>query len=285
MINFIDKLLNRPNMYRLMLYFLIGLILVAFILSAFGRLPFLPIALLVSTLVIVSVCIWSNHIFANYFMVTSKKESIYITALILVLILTPGYSFKGIIIFIIAAILAMASKYLLAPYGRHIFNPAAISVVIIALALGQYASWWVGTAEMVPIVILGGILVVRKMRRGNEIWTFVATVLALLIIIFIVRGNSVPQVYVILKSTLFSSAFFFFTFVMFTDPMTSPINKKSQFYFAIAVAIFYVTPQLRFFGVSLVPEFALCFGNIFSYLSILYQQHSLNLQKNVISLN
>lgn len=266
--NLLDKLLIRITMYRLMLYILIGLVLTAFIFSCYGLLPFSPVALIVSATVIILFSVWSNNIFANYFMASIKSESVYITALILVLILTPGYSFKEIVVFLIAAILAMASKYLLAPYKRHIFNPAAIAIVITALALGQYASWWVGTSVMAGFVILSGILMIRKMLRGSMVWTFMATVLALLIIIFVIHGDNISQVYTILKSTLVSSAFFFFTFIMFTDPLTSPANKKLQFYFAIIVAILYVTPQLRLFGVSLTPEFALCFGNIFFFLTI-----------------
>lgn len=274
--NLLDKLMIRITMYRLMLYILIGLVLIAFVFSLYGLLPFSPIALIVSTTVIVLFSIWSNSIFANYFTASTKSESVYITALILVLILTPGYSFKEIIVFIIAAILAMASKYLLAPFKRHIFNPAAIAVVITALVLGQYANWWVGTSVMAGFVILSGILMVIKMRRGNVVWTFMATVVALLIIIFVIHGDNITQVYTILKSTLISSAFLFFTFIMFTDPLTSPANKKLQFCFAIIVAILYVTPQLRLFGVSLTPEFALCFGNIFFFLTIPHPKPALN---------
>lgn len=275
MTNFVDKLLSRVTLYRLVLYFLICLILAAFVSSIRGLLPFLPIALIVSTTVIVLFSVWSNNIFSNYFEISVRKESVYITALILVLILTPGFSFKEIVVFIIAAILATASKYLLAPYTRHLFNPAAISVVITALALGQYASWWVGTSSMVLFVILGGMLIVRKMRRADAVWIFMATVLALLIIIFSIRGSNFLQIYTILKSTLMSSAFFFFTFVMFTDPLTSPADKRLQYYFAIITAVLYVTPALRLLGISLTPEFALCFGNIYSYLVSARQRDSL----------
>ncbi len=40
------------------------------------------------------------------------------------------------------------SLYILSLNNKHIFNPAAIAVVITSFALGESASWWVGTASM-----------------------------------------------------------------------------------------------------------------------------------------
>lgn len=280
MIKYIDQLLNRVTLYRLTLYLLIGLVLLASVLSFFHLVSFTPMQIVVSATVILLISIWTNKIFANYFEISTRKESTLITALILVLILSPGYSFREIVVFIIAATLAVASKFLLAPFKKHIFNPAAISVIFTAIVLSQYASWWVGTAVMLPLVILGGILIVRKMRRGDEVLIFMATVLTLLIIAFVFRGKSMPQVYIILKSIFVSSAFLFFTFIMFTEPLTSPFKKQLQYVFAIIVAILYVTPQLRLFGISLTPEFALAFGNIFSYIASYRRKSSLVTKTN-----
>src|SRR5258708_38616884 len=71
-----------------------------------------------------------------------------------------------------AAILAMASKYVLALYKKHLFNPAAIAVVITSFVLHDSASWWIGTVSMLPFVLIGGLLVIRKLRQEDMVWSF-----------------------------------------------------------------------------------------------------------------
>ena len=65
MIALIDRLINRITMYRLVLYYLIGLLGVALLL-AFGKLlPYDPFALLFSVGFLVGVCGITNPIFAS----------------------------------------------------------------------------------------------------------------------------------------------------------------------------------------------------------------------------
>src|SRR5579884_2585482 len=172
MITRVDDLLDRITMYRLVLYVLIAYLAVAEVLSFFHLLPFSPLALLVSTAFLVLMCWATNTILARIFAVPTNVESAYITALILALIIDPissaGLAFLGW-----AAILAMSSKYILSLRNKHIFNPAAIAVVITSFALGDSASWWVGTASMLPVVLIGGALLVRKLRAGEMVLFFI----------------------------------------------------------------------------------------------------------------
>src|ERR1700686_5242062 len=85
----IDNVLNRFTMYRLVLYYLIFLAGAAVALSLFGALPFQPIDLLVSLSVSVAVCWISNSAFAKVFNVPANAESLYITAFILAMLITP----------------------------------------------------------------------------------------------------------------------------------------------------------------------------------------------------
>jgi Na+-transporting NADH:ubiquinone oxidoreductase subunit NqrB len=144
----IDYVLDRITMYRLVLYVLIGLIGMAAILAYFKLLPFSPLALLASTILLIIICWATNFIFAYVLDVPINIESTYITALILALILDPAQSGGAFQFLGWAAILAMSSKYILALNKKHIFNPAAIAVVIPAFVLGQSASWWIGTTGM-----------------------------------------------------------------------------------------------------------------------------------------
>src|SRR6266705_2801117 len=167
MINLIDNFLNRITTYRLVLYYLIFLVVAGVALSLFGFLPFKPLDLLVSLSVLVFLCWIANGVFAKVFHVPANTESLYITAFILALIITPRspsrYLSAGSAIFLWAGVWAMASKYLLAIRRKHIFNPAALSVAIAAFTLNQAAGWWVGTLAMMPFVLLGGLLVARKL--------------------------------------------------------------------------------------------------------------------------
>jgi Na+-transporting NADH:ubiquinone oxidoreductase subunit NqrB len=177
MITFIDDFLDRITMYRLVLYVLIGLIAIAIVLSFFPLLPFSPLPLLFSTVFLVALCWSANTILARVFSVPTNVESAYITALILALIIDPAQSIGGYLFLGWAAILAMSSKYILAFHNKHLFNPAAIAVVITSFALGESASWWVGTVSMLPPMLIGGVLLVRKLRQGEVVTLFVAAAL------------------------------------------------------------------------------------------------------------
>ena len=89
MIRRIDNLLNRITMYRVVLYYLTSLVVVAVALSLLGFLPFQPIDLVASVSVLVCVCWIANSVLARVFNVPPNTESLYITALILALIITP----------------------------------------------------------------------------------------------------------------------------------------------------------------------------------------------------
>ena len=149
----IDYILDRITMYRLVLYVLISFIGMAAILAYFRLLPFSPLWLLGSSLFLVIMCWATNTAFAYTFKVPTNIESGPITALILALIISPAQSLTTFQFLGWAAILAMASKYILALNKKHLFNPAAIAVVITLFAVGDSASWWVGTASMLPIVL------------------------------------------------------------------------------------------------------------------------------------
>ena len=102
----------------------------------------------------------------------TNVESTYISALILALIITPLQSYNDLWFLGWAAVLAMASKYILGIKGKHLFNPVAFAVALTYFTINQSASWWVGNATMLPFVLVGGLLVVRKIapvRPGAQL--------------------------------------------------------------------------------------------------------------------
>ena len=259
---FIDDILNRVTMYRLVLYYLIALILGAFIFGIFGILPYDPTALAFSTVLIIAVCAFTNWIFARAFDAVTNVESVYITALILVLIITPTTASDpaGVGFLIFASVWAMASKYLFAIGKRHIFNPAAFAVALTAIVINEPATWWIGgTIAMMPLVVGGGLLIVRKIRRFDLFLSFAIVAFATII------ATSSPADYMTaIIQTILHSSFFFLAFVMLTEPLTTPPTATLRILYG-AIVGFLFAPNIHIGTFYLTPEIALLVGNVFSY--------------------
>jgi glycine betaine catabolism B len=259
----IDNFLDKITMYRLMLCYLIFLIGGAIFYSGFEIFPFSPIAILYTTLVLILLSSIFNKIFSYILKVPTNVESVYITSLILSLIITPPDvgEYLSIFPFLLAAsFLAVASKFLLNINNKHIFNPAAIAVFICTYAIGQSASWWVATAEMLPLILLGGILITRKLRQFHLIIPF------LLASTFVATASFPIQEegFNFLKTIIPYSPMFFFGFVMLTEPLTMPYLKKNRIFYGILIGILF--NQFYLNKVYFSPEAALLVGNIFAYI-------------------
>src|SRR5262249_37266436 len=145
------------------------------------------------------------------FGVPANAESTHITALILALIITPIQSNNDLWFLAWAGILAMASKYILAINKRHLFNPAAFAVALTYLTINQDASWWIGSAPMLPFVLLGGILLVRKLGRFDLVISFLAVTLVTVLGFDVLNGDNLVSS---LGNLILSSPLFFFAFVI-----------------------------------------------------------------------
>ena len=156
----IDRLLNGMTMYRLVLWWLVVLVGAAAVFSALGVLPFNAGYILASAVFLVAMSALANEVFARVFGAAPNRESVYITALILALVISPSDTFSNLGFLAWAAILSTACKYVVAFRRRHLFNPAAFAVVLTSFALGRSATWWVGSAPLLPFVLAGGFLVV-----------------------------------------------------------------------------------------------------------------------------
>lgn len=257
----IDYVLDRITMYQLLWYFLIALLVIATGLSALGILHFSPLGIIFSASLLTLVCLAANEVFARVFKAPTNFESPYITALILALIITPKIDANQILFMVMASTLAMASKYILAVNKRHIFNPAAIAVALTAAVAGQSASWWVGSYAMLPYVVVGGLLIARKVQRGTMVVAFLAAVWVSTILVNWLGGHDVLAN---LQKTALHSSLFFLAFVMLTEPLTSPSTKTKQVWYAlIAGALF--PPQLHIGTQYASPELALVVANVFAF--------------------
>src|SRR5260221_693025 len=201
---FIDNLLDKITMYRLVLYYLLLLLCVAVVLCFFRVLYFSPTQLVFSAVFLVAVCWVTNKLFARTFGAPTNVESVYISACILALIITPAQSLRDVMFLFWAAVLTMASKYILAFGKKHLFNPVAIAVVVTAVAGVGSASWWVGTLGMLPFELLG-LLLVRKLSRSDLVFYFFISAFVSMSVFTLLRGG---DLFVTLKAAFVASSLF-----------------------------------------------------------------------------
>ncbi|MCL4353294.1 RnfABCDGE type electron transport complex subunit D [Patescibacteria group bacterium] len=262
---YIDSILIKITMYRLTLYYLIFLVGTAVVLSFFGYLNFSPLDIMINAVTAVIVSYIFNVIFAKMFKAVTNFESVFITALILTLIVPVGFP-KNFTFIALASAVAMASKYFLTVDKKHIFNPAAAAVAGIAMLSTEHmATWWVGTTVMVPFVLVGGLLLVRRIQREDMVFHFLLSYILIITAGVLIRGGNIDTILVTWRLNLLNTALFFFLFVMFTEPLTAPTTKRYRQYYAYFVALLYSTPSLRL-GIVFTPELALVIGNVFSYI-------------------
>lgn len=261
---FIDNILNRFTMYRVVLYYLVGLVVIALVLASFGVIAYDPLYLLAELAFITAVSWLTNEIFSRVFNAPTNVESVYITAFILTLLIIPGKPVEMIGVYFWSAVIAMASKYIFAFKKQHAFNPVAIAAVIMAFGAHQVVDWWVaGTPVLFPFVFLGGLLIVRKLRRADVLWSFFSAFAVVSIAYIIVNGGNILATF---SNVVLRSPIFFLGFVMLTEPLTAPTRKIPRMIYGAIVGALSV-PAVHLFGIYSTPELALVLGNIFAFWS------------------
>jgi len=258
----IDDLLDRITMYRLTLYYLIGLVGAAVILAGLGILHVDPFAILFTTGFLVGACALVNWVFAKVYGVPTNVESAYITALILALIIAPLQSYRDLWFLGWAAVWAMASKYIFAVRGKHLFNPAAFAVALTYFTINQSANWWVGSGPMLPLVAAGGVLIIRKTRRTDLALAFLLAALWSVAAYSLLGGSRLDAA---LVQLLVDSPLLFFASVILTEPLTMPSTEHHRLIYGALVGLLF-SPLVHIGSFYTTPELAILLGNIYSYL-------------------
>ncbi len=262
MMNFIDNGLNQITMYRLVLYYVAALLSVAFGLGLLGLGPDGLGNMAFTAAVIMAVCWLANRLFAMAFRVPVNTESIYITALILTLIMPPiaVSDVAGIEGLGLASFVAIASKFLLAINRKHIFNPVAIGAVASGLLLEQPPTWWVsGNILLLPLVVLGGLLIVRKVQRFKMVGSYVVASIATTLLL------TTPDMYgEALSQLALYSPLLFAGFAMLTEPLTAPVARWPGIFYGIIVGVL-ATPNMHAGEFYFTPEMAFLAANVFAY--------------------
>ena len=137
---------------------------------------------------------------------------------------------------IAAAVIAIASKFVVRWKGKHLFNPTNIALVAMIATTGQV---WVSPGQWgnlaffsFLIACLGGV-VVQRAARADVTLTFIAAWAAVLF----GRALWLGQPPAIPLHQLRNGAFLLFSFFMISDPRTTPDSRLGRVIFAVLVAL------------------------------------------------
>lgn len=275
MIRLIDRFFNNITMYRLVAYGLGGLALISLVISVLGRIPYSPIELIGSLVLLAASAYITNLIFAKVWDVPTNRETWLITALILFFVLQPVTGKASAVAMILAGALSSLSKFLIAPLGKHIFNPAAFAAAFVSLLGLLSSTWWVGTSALWPFTLILAVAVVYKIRRYTLALSFVAATVLIQSIQFAMVGQPLLQG---LISVVTASPLLFLGGIMLTEPSTMPPSRSHQAVFGVIVAaLFVLAPE---FGPLVVyPEVALLIGNVYAFIVSPKRRYRLTLQR------
>lgn len=261
----LDALLGRFTMYRLVLYGLGILFVAGLIFSMLGVVQ--PgnagaLGMLASAAVLVGVCWLVSIAFSALFRVRAHTESTLITAGLLYFILPPNLNLTGLGGAALAGAIAIASKYLLAIRGRHVFNPAAFGAFAIGFTGLSFGAWWPGNPWMLPFVVVLAFLILFRTRRLQMGAVYIAVGLAAVAVNYLSFGGSPVAG---LQYAVLQSALWFFAGFMITEPLTLPPRRWQQLiYAAIAAILYFVSFHVGPFHNT--PELALLVANLLAFL-------------------
>jgi Na+-transporting NADH:ubiquinone oxidoreductase subunit NqrB len=137
---------------------------------------------------------------------------------------------------VLAAVVTIASKFVIRIRGKHLFNPTNFGIVAMMLATG--AVWvspgqWGSAAFFAFLVACLGGLVVNRAARSDVTYAFLVFYLAVLF----GRALWLGQPMAIPLHQVESGGFLIFTFFMISDPKTTPDSRAGRILFALLVAL------------------------------------------------
>jgi ferredoxin-NADP reductase len=274
----LDALLGKVQMYRLVSLVLAGIALVALAESLVGALGFPPLALLATLATVLVASVVANRVMALLFRVRPHTESSIITGLLLFFLFFPTTDGQDLLTVALVAAIAVASKYVLAWRGRHIFNPAAIGAVIITLTGLNASVWWVGTPVLLPAVVIGALLVLYRTRQLPMGLTFIALATIVVTIVQSSFGLALPDA---LAYAIGSTPLVFLAGFMLSEPLTLPPRLWQRLVLAGIVAVLFAVP-FSFGPVFSSPELALVVGNLLAFLVGQRRGLSLSFERSTI---
>jgi ferredoxin-NADP reductase/Na+-transporting NADH:ubiquinone oxidoreductase subunit NqrB len=260
--NPIDSYLSTITSYRLTLGVLGGLAVLSILGAFMGWVGYSSAQLVVSLVILVYICAVTNRVCVLLNHASATRESSLTTALILFFIASPPQSAPDALLLIVLAVVAILSKYVIAYHARHLFNPAAIGLFLLAGFTPALINWWVVNPFLLPFVVVGGLLVVRKVRKMELFFIFGLSALFVTVAVALWAG-AVPAPAAI--QFLLATPLLFIGFFMITDPHTIPGTRSQQRVYASIVGTLFAL-FLSFHTPAYALLVPLLIGNAYSFL-------------------
>lgn len=150
--------------------------------------------------------------------------------------------------YVTASLLAILLKFVIRYRGSHIFNPNNVALVIMLLAVPQYAvstpKQWTNGIEVMVLILGLGLLAAYKAKRLDTVIAFISGYVAFAIARIAVIGE--PFFYAF--GPMLGASFQLFSFFMITDPKTTPSSRKARILFAVVIAL--IDAVLRVLGIT-----------------------------------
>ncbi len=171
-------------------------------------------------------------------MLARKRElpdSAFLTGVIVAMVISQTAPWYAVVL---ASMLAVASKFVLRAKQGHIFNPAALGLLVTAVFFSSEQSWWGGLGDvpaiLIAAVVAGGAIIADRTNKWPSVLAFCATYFGLLTAAAFAGSQlSVADTF----REPMSGAAVFFAFFMLTDPPTTPARPRDQVWFAVLVAL------------------------------------------------
>jgi ferredoxin-NADP reductase/Na+-translocating ferredoxin:NAD+ oxidoreductase RnfD subunit len=264
MISYIDSLLNRFTMYRVVLYSLILLLVISFVFALTGQLSISAGGLVINIAVLSLAGYTTNLVLKTVLKVATNNESWLITALILACILPTSTQLSKILAVALTSVIAIVLKFLITWHHSPIFNPAAIAAVVMSISGLLAATWWIGSPPMAAFCAILGFLILRKQRKFSMFFAF--ALLAAIMVLYASQAMGGQANLTDIKTLILSSPLIFLGTIMLTEPTTLPSSRYYQVLYGIIVGGILSSELHAGRHLSSTPEIALVIGNIFAVL-------------------
>ena len=135
----------------------------------------------------------------------------------------------------LAAIMTIASKFLLTRHRKHIFNPTNFGIVAMMFLTNQVwvsPAQWGGKLYFAFLIACAGGIVIYRAARSDVTYAFLLAYAAILF----GRAVWLGDPWAIPMKQLQSGALLLFAFYMISDPKTTPDSRLGRILFALLVA-------------------------------------------------
>jgi len=266
-----DRALGRLTPVMLIAAVLWVVVVAALVLMLIGVLSFDPLAGVLSVIVAVAATFAGAYAGGAIVRARPEIESVLVSALLVFLLFTPRIDAPSLLGVALAGLIAGASRFLIARSRRHMFNPAALGALVVALLAGVLdlagvsalagPTWWVATPPMLPFVAIGALIVCYRSSVVTVAITYILVAALLRTFQFLAFGVPLGDS----LATIFGSLpIVFAAGFMLSEPQTLPPRWWQRILIAVLAALVASVP-FSLGPIYSSPELGLVIANVLAW--------------------